>query len=257
MTDRSVARLIVACGNARRRVRVEPGADGTTLAVLAEPATATSGRGASHSGARGAPGGTGRGASDRGVAVRVVFHAEDAWVVSVDGRSMVVRVAPAAGGGHHAMAGGDSFEVVPVPDAPAAGEATDGAAGDGAAPDTAVADTTVTDAATENPPGAGRAVAGAADGWPGVAADAADLDALCAPMPATVTAILVDPGSLVAAGDPLVRLEAMKMELAIRAPLAGRVRTVDCRVGELVEPGRPLVTLDAEDAAAPDRRSGS
>lgn len=258
------AQLIVASGNARRRVRVEPGADETTLAVLPEPATATSGRGASEAAGDAVLGGTRPGAADRRVTVRVLSHAEDTCVVSIDGRSMVVRVAPAAGGGHHAMTGGDSFEVVPDPDAPAAGGAADRAAthtatadapaGDAAAADTAVAYTT---AATADAPAAGRAVAAAAGGRSGVAAGAADLDALCAPMPATVTAILVDPGSDVAAGDPLVRLEAMKMELAVRAPMAGRVRTVDCRVGELVQPGRPLVTLDAEDAAAPGRRCGS
>lgn len=249
MPDRSVAWLIVACGGARRRVRVEPGADEASLVVLPEPATATSGRDASHSGARGAPGGTGRGAADRGVTVRVASHAEDTCVVSIDGRSTVVRVAPAAGGGHHAMTGGDAFEVFPDPDAPAAGGAANGADTDTEAADTA--------AATVETPAAGTPVTVAAGGRSGVAAGGADLDALCAPMPATVTAILVDPGSDVAAGDTLVRLEAMKMELAIRAPADGRVRTVDCRVGELVQPGRPLVTLDAEDAGPPDRRSGS
>ena len=86
---------------------------------------------------------------------------------------------------------------------------------------------------------AGRPVAGKTSA-------AADLDALCAPMPATVSAILVKPGAVVDAGDTLVRLEAMKMELAIRAPSAGRVTTLDCRVGDLVQPGRPLVTLDPD-----------
>lgn len=36
---------------------------------------------------------------------------------------------------------------------------------------------------------------------------------LAAPMPATVVAIAVQPGQKVAAGDVLIRLEAMKMEL--------------------------------------------
>ncbi len=62
-------------------------------------------------------------------------------------------------------------------------------------------------------------------------------------MPATVTAVLVTPGATVSTGDTLVRLEAMKMELAIRAPVDGTVTGVACREGELVQPGRPLVTL--------------
>lgn len=68
--------------------------------------------------------------------------------------------------------------------------------------------------------------------------------ALAAPMPATVSAVHVEPGQQVASGDVLVTLEAMKMELAIRAPRDGRVRKVACRPGDLVQPGVPLVELD-------------
>lgn len=68
--------------------------------------------------------------------------------------------------------------------------------------------------------------------------------ALAAPMPATVATVHVAPGQQVASGDLLITLEAMKMELAIKAPRDGRVRTVACRAGELVQPGVPLVELD-------------
>ena len=68
-------------------------------------------------------------------------------------------------------------------------------------------------------------------------------DPLSTPMPATVTAVVVQPGDTVERGDTVVRLEAMKMELSIRAPQDGRVVSVDCAVGELVQPGRPLITL--------------
>ena len=71
-----------------------------------------------------------------------------------------------------------------------------------------------------------------------------DQMALSAPMPATVVAIIVAPGQEVAAGDLLVMLEAMKMELPIRAPRAGRVKTLACREGELVQPGVPLVEME-------------
>jgi 3-methylcrotonyl-CoA carboxylase alpha subunit len=71
-----------------------------------------------------------------------------------------------------------------------------------------------------------------------------DQMALSAPMPATVVAINVAPGQDVAAGDLLIMLEAMKMELPIRAPRPGRVRTLACREGELVQPGVPLVQMD-------------
>jgi biotin carboxyl carrier protein len=65
-----------------------------------------------------------------------------------------------------------------------------------------------------------------------------------APMPATVVAVNVAPGQDVKAGDALVVLEAMKMELAVFAPHDGRIRRVTCRVGELVEPGVPLVEFE-------------
>jgi biotin carboxyl carrier protein len=67
---------------------------------------------------------------------------------------------------------------------------------------------------------------------------------LTAPMPATVVAIAVQPGQKVAAGDVLIRLEAMKMELPVRSPRDATVVAVKCREGELVQPGIPLLELD-------------
>ena len=71
-----------------------------------------------------------------------------------------------------------------------------------------------------------------------------DGSALAAPMPATVTIVNVTPGQEVAQGDVLILLEAMKMELPIKAPRAGRVKTVACRQGELVQAGVPLLELE-------------
>jgi biotin carboxyl carrier protein len=71
-----------------------------------------------------------------------------------------------------------------------------------------------------------------------------DTGSLSAPMPATVVAIAVQPGQRVAAGDVLLRLEAMKMELPVRAPRDATVIAVKCREGELVQPGVPLLELD-------------
>jgi biotin carboxyl carrier protein len=69
--------------------------------------------------------------------------------------------------------------------------------------------------------------------------------ALAAPMPALVAAISIKPGQDVSQGDVLIMLEAMKMELPIKAPRDGRVRTIACSVGDLVQPGIPLVELDS------------
>lgn len=71
-----------------------------------------------------------------------------------------------------------------------------------------------------------------------------DQVALSSPMPATVVSIAVSPGQDVSEGDLLVLLEAMKMELPIKAPRAGRVKSIDCRTGELVQPGVPLLELE-------------
>jgi biotin carboxyl carrier protein len=66
---------------------------------------------------------------------------------------------------------------------------------------------------------------------------------LSAPMPATVVGVHVAAGEAVQTGDLLISLEAMKMELPIRAPSPGVVKTVLCRVGELVQPDVPLLEL--------------
>ena len=70
-----------------------------------------------------------------------------------------------------------------------------------------------------------------------------DADALAAPMPATVVRIEVSSGQTVSRDSLLVMLEAMKMELPIRAPRDGRVTAIHCRVGEIVQPGVPLLDI--------------
>jgi len=67
---------------------------------------------------------------------------------------------------------------------------------------------------------------------------------LSAPMPATVIRIAARPGTAVKRGDTLIVLEAMKMELPIRAGADGVVTTISCREGELVQPGTTLIEID-------------
>jgi biotin carboxyl carrier protein len=69
-------------------------------------------------------------------------------------------------------------------------------------------------------------------------------DELAAPMPATVVKVLVETGASVKRGDTLLMLEAMKMELPIRAPRDGVVKTINCRPGELVQPGMHLLEFE-------------
>jgi biotin carboxyl carrier protein len=66
---------------------------------------------------------------------------------------------------------------------------------------------------------------------------------LSAPMPATVVKVAVAVGDRVSAGMPVVVLEAMKMELTVRAPRDGVVAAIACRVGDLVAPGPPLLEI--------------
>lgn len=65
-----------------------------------------------------------------------------------------------------------------------------------------------------------------------------------APMPATVLKVLARQGQSVGKGDTLVIVEAMKMELPLRASADAVVKTVRCREGELVAPDAVLVELE-------------
>jgi acetyl/propionyl-CoA carboxylase alpha subunit len=70
--------------------------------------------------------------------------------------------------------------------------------------------------------------------------------ALRAPMPATVIKVQVKPGDAVKKGDIVVVLEAMKMELPVRALGDGVVAAVCCREGELVQADATLIEFTEE-----------
>ena len=196
MTERRTERWLVRSGQASLPVRTRSGADDTIVEIEI---------GSDH--------------TVRTLAATVLSCSDDTCVVSIEGRSMVVRLWP-CDSGCHAMAGGEAFLV-----------------------------TSAAEERTDSPDGAGSQATATSDG--------VDRDALCTPMPATVSAILVEPGQFVQAGDTLLRLEAMKMELAIRAPIDGRVKTVDCHVGDLVQPGRPLIGLDPRPLSSTDEGYGA
>ncbi len=67
---------------------------------------------------------------------------------------------------------------------------------------------------------------------------------LLAPMPAAVVAVQVSAGASVKRGDVLMILEAMKMELPVRAPGDGIVKAVNCRPGDLVQAGASLLEME-------------
>jgi acetyl-CoA carboxylase biotin carboxylase subunit len=68
-------------------------------------------------------------------------------------------------------------------------------------------------------------------------------DSLAAPMPGQVIALLVAEGQAVRAGDPLVILEAMKMEHTIRAPHDGVVVAIHARPGTQVAASAVLLDV--------------
>ena len=73
--------------------------------------------------------------------------------------------------------------------------------------------------------------------------------ALAAPMTGKVLEVRVRDGDAVAAGQVLVVVESMKMEMRLAAPHAGVARSVRARVGAGVERGAVLVVVDAPEVS--------
>ncbi|MCL4143604.1 UNVERIFIED_CONTAM: hypothetical protein GTU68_056216 [Idotea baltica] len=69
-------------------------------------------------------------------------------------------------------------------------------------------------------------------------------------MPGVVVSVIVEAGQEVAAGEPLLILEAMKMQNEIVAPSAGVVGEVFIKQGEAVGSGAKLVLLTSPEESA-------
>jgi biotin carboxyl carrier protein len=68
-------------------------------------------------------------------------------------------------------------------------------------------------------------------------------DVLRAEMVGNVLDILVTPGAAVVAGEPVVLLESMKMEIPVSSEVGGFVTDVPVAVGDVVQEGDVLVVL--------------
>lgn len=67
---------------------------------------------------------------------------------------------------------------------------------------------------------------------------------VCAEMVANVVSLVVGVGDAVAAGDTLLILESMKMEIPVVAPRAGRLIEICVTVGEMLAEGTVVARLE-------------
>ena len=79
---------------------------------------------------------------------------------------------------------------------------------------------------------------------PAAPAAAAGSVEVTASVPGKVFKIEANTGATVKAGDPIVILEAMKMEIPVVAPEDGTVASINVAVGDAVESGDVLATMN-------------
>lgn len=90
----------------------------------------------------------------------------------------------------------------------------------------------------------GVAVSAPTPPQPRISAKAAVRGDVVAPMPGVVTKVLVKTGDVVSVGQPVVLLEAMKMENSVSAAVAGVVSSVAVKTGDEVGNGALLLKIE-------------
>ena len=68
-------------------------------------------------------------------------------------------------------------------------------------------------------------------------------EAVHAPMTASVFQVAAEPGQRVTAGQRLIVLDAMKIEMEISAPVSGVVQQLLCQPGQMVSAGQQLAIV--------------
>ncbi len=81
------------------------------------------------------------------------------------------------------------------------------------------------------------------------AAAGASGNAIVASMPGKIISVHAKAGQAVTAGEVLVVMESMKMELSLAAPCAGTVDAVNATEGNTVDQGAVLVSINADEAS--------
>jgi propionyl-CoA carboxylase alpha chain len=76
-------------------------------------------------------------------------------------------------------------------------------------------------------------------------------------MPGAISRIGAQVGDTVTAGQPVVWMEAMKMEHAVTAPADGVVTHLDVQVGQQIELGTVLARVEPPQASSATNQGGS
>ena len=74
--------------------------------------------------------------------------------------------------------------------------------------------------------------------------------------PAVVLSLQVEPGQIVKEGEPILSLEAMKMEMVFLAPSSGCIREIFVKKNDQVSAGDPLLVIEAGDGAETTSEGG-
>ncbi|MDY6849138.1 MAG: biotin/lipoyl-containing protein [Geoalkalibacter sp.] len=81
---------------------------------------------------------------------------------------------------------------------------------------------------------------------PVAASGSAEPGRVTAPIPGSILSVYVKVGDTVAAGEPLLKMEAMKMENEINARIGGTVTAVNVQEGDSVSQGQELVLVSPQ-----------
>lgn len=84
------------------------------------------------------------------------------------------------------------------------------------------------------------------NGFSGGAGSTGEKDKVFAPMPGKVVKLLVGEGDVVTKKQPLVIVEAMKMENQVNSPSDGTVKKINFADGDQVDTNTPIIELDIE-----------
>ncbi len=63
-------------------------------------------------------------------------------------------------------------------------------------------------------------------------------------IPGKIVSLSINAGDIVAEGDVIMILEAMKMQNEIQAPISGEITELNCRTGDSIEANSPLLVIE-------------